>query len=527
MCKNFGSESDFWDATNSWSGYNYQGKMALYVALKKLNELVGNNNFEEIEKYYLELEWLEDFSIMYDDGQGAVYKTIHQVKAKDTQKIDIYEDALVKLYHKVTHNSSIENAYLHICKSIANNNTSLDSKIREMVLRCNQIKETQNKIIEYRNNDKKDEEIKKIYGPSRKSKINNLIKDYNKRFFENKRIKVDNVDEILDKIYSDLQEQIDTCEAGIKEESLAKIQLYKYSNGNEYCELELIEELISHEINCYWGYVDTEGWKRSDSNFCKIIYLCLQGMIDQHITQRHINYSSTDKCNRRISFCEIKKILDSDKSIERNELYYISKIKQKLLSLCEDYHIYCNEVREFDEQREECCNRCDVFSFAEKVTELSLEEIKDLVHVINPDILKEINEIDWAAYCSDERYKNHYFEFLRDVKEIFDKEMKYVSYKGKDGKWNLLTTLSNHRSDKNSVKLICRDIVNNPYIYEIFMDYGCLISENIDADSIYRSAGDYLKDSKLEENHIYHCNNTKIRTVESVTKEIEEGTKNG
>ena len=118
MCINTELEKDNWDATNSWSGYNYQGKIALFVVLKKINELISMGKMDEIEKYSVELEWLEDFSILYKSDDGVQYKTIHQVKAKDKHNITDYEDALVKLYYKIVNYKTIEYAYLHVCKSI-------------------------------------------------------------------------------------------------------------------------------------------------------------------------------------------------------------------------------------------------------------------------------------------------------------------------------------------------------------------------------------------------------------------------
>ena len=76
-------EKDNWDAINSWSGYKYQDKIALFVVLKKINELISMGKIDEIEKYSIELEWLEDFSTLYKDDDGLQYNTIHQVKAKD------------------------------------------------------------------------------------------------------------------------------------------------------------------------------------------------------------------------------------------------------------------------------------------------------------------------------------------------------------------------------------------------------------------------------------------------------------
>ena len=55
MCINTKLENENWDATNSWSGYNYQGKIALFVVLKKINELISIGKVDEIEKYSIEL----------------------------------------------------------------------------------------------------------------------------------------------------------------------------------------------------------------------------------------------------------------------------------------------------------------------------------------------------------------------------------------------------------------------------------------------------------------------------------------
>ena len=45
-------------------------------------------------------------------------------------------------------------------------------------------------------------------------------------------------------------------------------------------------DLIKVEINSYWRNTGAEGWKCTDQNFCEMIFLCLQGLIDKHITQK-------------------------------------------------------------------------------------------------------------------------------------------------------------------------------------------------------------------------------------------------
>jgi len=71
-----------YDATPSWSGYNYQGKVALYVVLDKICELYSTGNTADISNFYLELEWLEDFSVKQIITGASVYKSIHQVNEK-------------------------------------------------------------------------------------------------------------------------------------------------------------------------------------------------------------------------------------------------------------------------------------------------------------------------------------------------------------------------------------------------------------------------------------------------------------
>ena len=176
MCTFIDVDKDNWDATNSWSGYNYQGKIALFVVLKKLNELISMGELDEIEKYSVELEWLEDFSILYKGDAGVQYKTIHQVKAKDKHNISDYEDALVKLYYKIVNYKTIEYAYLHVCKPIDYNEDEWNDNVKGLVLNCSQIKALQNGINSYKSSTMKKEEIEKIYAEAKTSGKEELCK---------------------------------------------------------------------------------------------------------------------------------------------------------------------------------------------------------------------------------------------------------------------------------------------------------------------------------------------------------------
>jgi len=515
MCINTELEKDNWDATNSWSGYNYQGKIALFVVLKKINELISIGKVDEIEKYSIELEWLEDFSILYKDNDGVQYKTIHQVKAKDKHNITDYEDALVKLYYKIVNHKTIEYAYLHVCKSINYDENEWNDKVKELILKCSHIKALQNIIISYKSNPKKKDEVEKIYKSGRK--------EYNEKYFEYRKINVHNVDNILDRILSDLQAQMLTSQ-NIQDEDIKKLEVYSYSNGNVYCELAEINDLIKVEINSYWRNTGAEGWKCTDQNFCEMIFLCLQGLIDKHITQRHIQYNKT--AERRIGFNRIRKVLDSDDSIKRCEEYYLYNIKNKLLMMCGEYHEYCLDEWDSEEERVMFCKQCEVSAFYEHISRMSEDKIRDLIHTINPNVLKKIDEMNWAEYCIIDRYKNPFFKGLRDINSTFEKDRDYISYVGKKKTLNLLTTVGNRDGSKKALMRACGEIVANPNLYEILMDVNCLISRDLETDSIYDGAGDFLKEFEIEEEHIYHCKNIKMEPLEDAIVDIDGGIEN-
>ena len=154
---------------------------------------------------------------------------------------------------------------------------------------------------------------------------------------------------------------------------------------------------------------------------------------------------------------------------------------------------------------------------------MSEDKIRDLIHTINPNVLKKIDEMNWAEYCIMDRYKNPFFKGLRDIKSTFEKDRDYISYVGKDRKLNLLTTVGNNDGSKKALMRACGEIVANSDLYEILMDVNCLISRDLETDSIYDGAGDFLKEFKIEEEHIYHCKNIKMKPLENAIVDIDGG----
>lgn len=96
------------DATPSWSGYIFQGEVALCMAIETINELG-----EDLEDdYCLKLEENEDFSLTTDKLK------IFQVKAYTAHRYDKYREAWDSMMNRFPNNS--ENNYLYLQKANAN-----------------------------------------------------------------------------------------------------------------------------------------------------------------------------------------------------------------------------------------------------------------------------------------------------------------------------------------------------------------------------------------------------------------------
>lgn len=100
-------------AADSWSGFIYQGKVALYHVLRLLIEEPQSVN------YHLQLDSLEDFAIVDEDINPI---SLHQVKALGNHLYSSYEAAFIKLEERLAM-YPCTGAYFHLAienqKSIA------------------------------------------------------------------------------------------------------------------------------------------------------------------------------------------------------------------------------------------------------------------------------------------------------------------------------------------------------------------------------------------------------------------------
>lgn len=107
----------YFDATFSWSGYSYQGKVGMFIVLKYLNAYQGNNLETHFTDWSLEFEWLEDFSIK----NGNTYLSLHQVKTLNSTNITSYAAAIQQV--EINAQNALEyqiTPYFHVSSNVAN-----------------------------------------------------------------------------------------------------------------------------------------------------------------------------------------------------------------------------------------------------------------------------------------------------------------------------------------------------------------------------------------------------------------------
>lgn len=98
-------------AVTTWSGFIYQGKVALYHTLTIINDN---------PEYQLQLDSLEDFAIL--DNAGELI-SVHQVKALKSQNFSSYKAAFKQLKEK-SDRYGCEDANFHVAREITDETTA-------------------------------------------------------------------------------------------------------------------------------------------------------------------------------------------------------------------------------------------------------------------------------------------------------------------------------------------------------------------------------------------------------------------
>lgn len=329
-----------YDATKSWYGYEYQGKLAIKKTLEYiLDEIIKKkiHNFDELENYMnklnLEIENNEDFALL----KNQTYKSIHQVK---TGKVD--SEAINNMFFCYCEKYNNINLYLHYTEGDYNYAHGL----KNFKTQLNTTIETIDKYLS------KQLDINEIKLDKRKKKKHSLEQallylQSSKENLEN------NLNEIKKILLSFNSKKIDESKFIFKKEKYAEINL----------EIKNIIKSILSKINPKFSDIE------------KIIEYKLLNMCQ--ILDNHLEKIVTEENNQPISFLKIIEVLKKDDlKLPENYIAYLKleRIIKYLQEACENKEICENK---------NCETECDVKKVLKKLRKIRGQELTDFIKRIN------------------------------------------------------------------------------------------------------------------------------------------------
>lgn len=508
-----------YDATNSWNGYNHQGKIALWYAINQIIELWDpakstDENKNGLRVYYLELEYLEDFSVFHEDADNKKYLTIHQVKSMEDTSINAYQEAILNLVVKLINYPSVEHAYLHVTKMLDLGDKSFADNVLQIVTKSNKIDEMRKDIEGHR---KDDEFQKRFYSAKRgapsnqKKAILEALHQFNPA---ETKITAGNIDTAFQAFLDQSAESI----AQLHEKGTAqveKVTLSEYSDiidgagKQNFCGAEQAEKLLMAAICHYFETTDPAGWRTSNNDYQKKVYLFMLGQLDKHIIERQVNAVDyrANKKDRAISFSTVIEWLEADCS-SLGESFYLFHLKEEYFKRMDDFCAGC--IR-----KPVTCEKCHLHAAKDKIGAMTFDDLRKFAFVTSPNVVGSMNMDNYALFAGNSGLTSPFSKGLRDLPMAFKDDPKTipVSYIDGDKKQYALTTIMGEGRDDDKQN-ICTEILRNPNVYSLMMDCDALISKDVQSDSIQKDSQDItkLEGTVLRESaeHIAHCKKVTI-----------------
>ncbi|QXE84899.1 hypothetical protein KP003_10815 [Geomonas nitrogeniifigens] len=334
------------DASATWNGFNYQGKVAIFHSLRVINQKLNEDPHFDFSRFELVLEHNEDFEIRDQNGP----QSFHQVKAYNETSYSKFEEALLELAIEIKKHPGVK-GYLHTWKAIdLPVGTSFESKIIESL-----------------------REIIRNYDEALDKNVSVIAKSLTKAKDIPKKAKIIRRASIqpqtADGIKAFLEEAI---EGDTK--STNRIERYKYPTELYCCDIEEINNLIPSELEVY--YVKN-GTNYTSSQVDKVVKFFL-GKIDSHIIERHRSVNKGDPIP--IKFDELLNIVNTDLE-DMSDTYLANKFKDQFVSLlplfCSDTEL-CSDNSLCDE------NKCNWHELTDYLCQLPPETLWDYYRGFSP-----------------------------------------------------------------------------------------------------------------------------------------------
>ncbi len=420
------------DASNSWNGYNHQGKLALLFAIKQILEVYDKSrsveeNKDLLKTYFVEIEYLEDFSIGKESNSGNdEYFYIHQVKNHAKNSISDYDSALLGLAYHVQRMPTLKNAYLHTTLEINLKGEDFHNHIRKLINCPKELDDILKKIEDARKYQEKKEKLycKKVGRPE--DFITRLKKALVEEEDTQKRLTADNIDVALDALERVTKKQILDISL-LTDEQIDKIALYTYDIAGvsqSFCEVNQIEKLIKDEIERSINNIDLPKlWL--DKKYIDNRYLFLLGKLDEHIIERNLNYPLYMKRerDRKIRLDVILEWLRCNDIETSDDCFYQYKLK-------ENFSIYSNEYCQ--RCKKGSCDSCLLVSAINKIGQMTDTEMSDFLALTCPSNNEGLSMKTIPNYLSRKNIGNPFFCGIRDINIPFEEDKLAITYIDKD-----------------------------------------------------------------------------------------------
>lgn len=286
------------DATPSWSGYNYQGKVAIHYVLCHIINKLRADPAHTFHGDSIILENNEDFELFVNGDLVS----FHQVKAYAEQGFSSYDDALFGLVLNL-YNQPGPVGYIHTWKSIS---LPAGQNLQQAITAFTQVL-----INEHLATPANSTISKAVNRSKNRNKTARIIGQAFEAFT------VDQVNDSLQLIVADPLLAI------------SRMQIYLYG-GDACCSINDINELIKSrllDILAIRGGINTA--KQVDSVFHHLLET-----LDCYVTKRHINKQNDELL--QIDVRDVLAILDTDFDDVSSE-YMAIKFKERFFCLFDEF----------------------------------------------------------------------------------------------------------------------------------------------------------------------------------------------
>ncbi len=463
------------EAVPTWSGYNYQGKIAIYHAIKKINEFKQNNyDIEVIKNHKLEIEYFEDFAIIDENDK---YISVHQVKAGDS--FSSYDE--IKKWFDKSINSVVEMNYSNLSGDTKAFIVAQDEDKVYRTKKAEQLKYADTIVICNKNDLEQYKQLihtKTSRDNNNNQEVINCI-EYNtltRSLTIQPTYTFSNVKGCF-KDYLPYDSSI-TRFLHVSKTHQWTDYIYPYdiisddgSNGSlkYYCEVNEIDSLIDNQIMIYDSRTSSQ---------IKLIRLKLHELLAQHIADRHKSYrSNPEKC---ISFSEILSLLDSISiHIDSEDDAYLD-LQYKFANCFDEYQ------RDLCDIGQNINNKLIYLNSV--VSNMDKEQIKLFTRLISPNKKVGNNDIQSISekLVQEDTIKNVYFEIINELQTntlpLTDQSVVRYSLNSKS---YMVSTINENRARAKSVaNAIVENYQQDPNIYSLLMNITDIITREINLDNI-------------------------------------------